>query len=67
MGLFNDLWIKYLNAHTKMREVRKFSRSMKTGFKCPKCKSSLFQIVSSKSIDPQYFCKKCGYEGLGKI
>lgn len=67
MGLLKKIWDKYLAMNKREREVLKVIRSIKTSFKCPKCKSPLFQIDYYGSCDQQYFCKKCGYEGMAKI
>jgi len=67
MKIIKKTWKNFLESVKRSREVMKITRSYQTQFKCPKCKSYLSQIVYSKSVDPQYFCSKCGYEGLGKI
>lgn len=67
MNILNRLWKKYLNFNKRSREALKITRSIKTSFKCPKCKSPLFKIAYSNSYDPQYFCKKCNYEGMAKL
>lgn len=67
MKFINKLWNKYLDSKKRSREVMKITSSTGIGFICPKCRSSLSQIVYSKSLDPMYFCKKCGYEGMGQL
>lgn len=67
MGLFRKIWNKYIKFDKKARDVMKVTSSIQTSFKCPKCKSPLFQIVYPNAYDPQYFCKKCGYEGMVKL
>ena len=67
MNLFNKIWNKYLQSKRRAREGMKVSNSVETSFRCPKCKSYLFQISYAKSYDQQYFCKKCGYEGMAKV
>ena len=54
-------WFKEYNK--KSINVLKITRSIKTSFKCPKCKSDLYRINYSKSITNTYFCKNCNYEG----
>lgn len=67
MGLLRKIWNKYIEFNKRTREGMKVTSSVETSFRCPKCKSPLFQIAYTKSYDQQYFCKKCGYEGMAKL
>jgi predicted RNA-binding Zn-ribbon protein involved in translation (DUF1610 family) len=67
MGFFKKILESYTAYNQRARETMKITNSFQTSFKCPKCKSPLSQISFGRSIDVQYFCKKCGYEGMAKL
>lgn len=47
----------------RINEALLITRSVKTNYKCPKCKKELYRLQYSKAVDPRFFCKNCKYKG----